>query len=79
MGTVPCLDQSLVEMSNDAGILYDFELPLASIARIIKGKLPPGVTLTKEARQACARAGGIFIMALSGRYVLICVDIAGVS
>jgi DNA polymerase epsilon subunit 3 len=39
-----------------------FELPQASINRITKAKLPPGVSVTKDARYAISKAAGIFVL-----------------
>lgn len=43
----------------------DFEVPAASVARIIKATLPANVQITKEARAAFTRAASIFIFYLT--------------
>eukprot|EP00512_Aurantiochytrium_limacinum_P014346 CAMPEP_0171567558 /NCGR_PEP_ID=MMETSP0961-20121227/1230_1 /TAXON_ID=87120 /ORGANISM="Aurantiochytrium limacinum, Strain ATCCMYA-1381" /LENGTH=211 /DNA_ID=CAMNT_0012121499 /DNA_START=92 /DNA_END=727 /DNA_ORIENTATION=+ len=48
-----------------SGIEKEFELPQASVGRILKRKLPEGVTVSKEAKQAFAKAGGIFVLYLT--------------
>ena len=43
----------------------DFELPQASITRIIKAQLPEQVQVSKEAKQAFSKSAGIFILYLT--------------
>lgn len=43
----------------------DFELPQASIVRLVKMGLPAGVALGKDAKQAFSKATGIFILYLT--------------
>jgi DNA polymerase epsilon subunit 3 len=40
----------------------DYELPQASINRIIKAKLPENVQVGKDAKTAFSKAAGIFIL-----------------
>ena len=40
----------------------DFELPSASINRILKSRLPEGVLASKEAKQAIGKAAGVFVL-----------------
>ncbi|GBG32938.1 Nuclear transcription factor Y subunit B [Hondaea fermentalgiana] len=56
---------SATPAANSTGIEKEFELPQASVGRILKRKLPEGVTVSKEARLAFAKAGGIFILYLT--------------
>lgn len=43
----------------------DFDIPHASVVRILKSNLPPGVQLSKESRMAFAKSAGIFVMYLT--------------
>ena len=43
----------------------DYELPQASINRIIKNKLPDTANVGKEAKTAFSKAAGIFILYLT--------------
>ena len=43
----------------------DYELPQASINRIIKNKLPESAQVGKEAKTAFSKAAGIFILYLT--------------
>jgi DNA polymerase epsilon subunit 3 len=40
----------------------DLKLPLANVGRVIKGALPEGVAVSKEARTAIARAASVFVL-----------------
>jgi len=52
----------------------EFELPMTSVVRILKRKLPEGVAVSKEAKQAFARAAGIFILYLTSASNAYCKD-----
>ncbi|RYY81865.1 hypothetical protein EON63_14535 [archaeon] len=43
----------------------DFELPMASVSRVIKAALPDNISVTKDARTALARASGVFVFYLT--------------
>lgn len=43
----------------------DFDIPHASVVRILKSSLPPSVQITKEAKIAFAKAAGIFVLYLT--------------
>uniref|UniRef100_A0A7S4IA61 Transcription factor CBF/NF-Y/archaeal histone domain-containing protein n=1 Tax=Vannella robusta TaxID=1487602 RepID=A0A7S4IA61_9EUKA len=56
-----CCSLPLIHMS----AVPEFELPKAVVARIIKGALPEGVQVGKEAKDAIQIAAGIFILHLT--------------
>ena len=43
----------------------DFEPPAACVMRIVKSAIPDNIQVTKEAKQAFAKAAGIFIVYLT--------------
>ena len=47
----------------------DFDLPNASIARIIKASLPEGAHVSREARLAMSKGASIFILYLTAACV----------
>eukprot|EP00944_MAST-04C_sp_MAST-4C-sp1_P003329 g3329.t1 len=50
----------------------EFGLPLASITRIVKSRLPEGVQVGKEAKLAFSKASGIFVLYLVSCALDIC-------
>lgn len=40
----------------------DFNLPVSVVARLLKESLPEGVSVSKEARAALAKAAAIFVL-----------------
>uniref|UniRef100_A0A1B6FF89 DNA polymerase epsilon subunit 3 n=1 Tax=Cuerna arida TaxID=1464854 RepID=A0A1B6FF89_9HEMI len=42
--------------------LEDLNLPIAVVARLVKEGLPEGVSVTKEAKTAVARAASVFVL-----------------
>ena len=50
----------------------EFGLPLASITRIVKSRLPEGVQVGKEAKPAFSKASGIFVLYLVSCALDIC-------
>uniref|UniRef100_A0A7S2RPE1 Transcription factor CBF/NF-Y/archaeal histone domain-containing protein n=1 Tax=Mucochytrium quahogii TaxID=96639 RepID=A0A7S2RPE1_9STRA len=61
-------------MSTANGIDKEFELPHASVARILKSKLPEGVSVSREAKQAFSKSAGIFILYLTAASNEFCKD-----
>eukprot|EP00939_MAST-03C_sp_MAST-3C-sp1_P004325 g4325.t1 len=51
--------------TTEESLLSTLSIPNANVARILKEALPPGVSVSKDARQAFSRAAGIFILYLS--------------
>lgn len=47
--------------------LEDFNLPVASVLRIIKEGLPENVTVGKDARTSLARAAAVFVLYLTSQ------------
>ncbi|KAL5285966.1 Chrac-14 family protein [Megaselia abdita] len=45
--------------------IEDLNIPIANVARIIKDSLPSNASVSKEARQAIARAASVFIIFLT--------------
>ena len=50
----------------------EFGLPVASITRIVKARLPDGVQVGREAKLAFSKAAGIFILYLTSCALDIC-------
>ena len=50
----------------------EFGLPLASITRIVKSRLPEGIQVGKEAKLAFSKASGIFVLYLVSCALDIC-------
>ena len=50
----------------------EFGLPLASITRIVKSRLPQGIQVGKEAKLAFSKASGIFVLYLVSCALDIC-------
>lgn len=50
--------------------MASFEIPQASINRIVKAAIPDGVQMSREAKQAFAKAAGVFILYLTSAYAV---------
>ena len=57
------------EIQEENDLLTTLSLPTACIARICKNALPEKSSLSKDAKQAIARATGIFVLYLASTYV----------